>query len=100
MTDKGGQFAGGMVKQSTTLNGLVSTAQDAIGSLLRQMVGISETGEIMAGSLIERIKSLLVAFIDFTNKNQETIKQFLDFVMNAFQFAFSTIANIVQFFTT
>jgi len=57
MTAEGGKFHGTMAKQSKSLNGLVSTMKDNFGQLLRNMVGITNEGDVIAGSVFDRLRN-------------------------------------------
>lgn len=56
MTAEGGKFHKTMEKQSKSLTGLFSTLKDNIGLAARELVGISEAGDIKAGSPMEKLK--------------------------------------------
>lgn len=58
MTSTGGSFADGMIKQSTSLNGLISTSKDSIAMLAAAM------GE----ALLPVIKNVVISFISLTEK--------------------------------
>lgn len=57
MTSKGGLFFEGMERQSHSFNGIVSNIRDNFGKFIRDVVGISETGDIRKGSLFEALKN-------------------------------------------
>lgn len=56
MTAEGGKFHGAMAKQSQSLSGLWSTLKDNIGLAAREMVGITQEGDVKAGSLFDRLR--------------------------------------------
>ncbi len=56
MTNEGGKFGGMMEKQSKTFDGVVSNIKDGFGQMLRSMMGITPAGDIIQGSLFDRIK--------------------------------------------
>lgn len=56
MTEKGGKFYEGMIRQSKTFNGIVSNIKDSFGMMLREFVGISATGDIAEGSIFARLR--------------------------------------------
>lgn len=56
MTGEGGKFHGTMAKQSRSLTGLFSTLKDVIGQTGRELVGISQDGEVATGSLFDKIR--------------------------------------------
>lgn len=68
-TSEGGRFYQGMDKGSKTLQGTISTLQDAIGMMTRKMVGLSETGEIIEGGLFEKVKNGVDVVSKYLEKN-------------------------------
>jgi len=46
-----------MARQSTTMAGLFSTASDAVMQLGRDLLGISQTGEVATGSLFDTMRN-------------------------------------------
>jgi hypothetical protein len=67
-TKKGGQFFNGMEKGATTLPGLFSTLSDTLGITARAMVGLNSAGDIVAGSLLDRLKNGIEDLIPFLNE--------------------------------
>jgi hypothetical protein len=59
MTAEGGAFHNTMEKQSKSLSGLFSTLKDNIGFAARELVGITQAGDIKEGSLLARLKDVL-----------------------------------------
>lgn len=57
MTAEGGKFHGTMEKQSQSLSGLWSTLKDNIGMAGRELVGITQTGDIKEGSLFAQLQT-------------------------------------------
>lgn len=57
LTAEGGKFNGMMMRQSTTMAGLLSTASDAVMQLGRDLLGISATGEVATGSLFDTMRN-------------------------------------------
>lgn len=57
LTGEGSKFGGMMEKQSKTFNGVVSNIKDGFGQMLRSAVGITAAGDIIEGSLFDRIKN-------------------------------------------
>ena len=56
MTAEGGKFHGTMIKQSKSLSGLFSTLKDNIGQTARELVGITQEGDIKEGSLFDKLR--------------------------------------------
>lgn len=57
MTAEGGKFYKTMDKQSASLSGQFSTLKDNLGQTLRELVGISKEGDVVKGSLFDRIRT-------------------------------------------
>lgn len=57
MTAEGGAFHGAMAKQSKSLSGLFSTLKDNIGQTTRELIGITQEGDIKAGSLFDKLRT-------------------------------------------
>lgn len=55
MTSEGGKFYNTMEKQSKSLSGQFSTLKDNLGLTLRELVGISQTGDIIEGSFFDKV---------------------------------------------
>lgn len=56
MTAEGGKFHGTMEKQSKSLSGMFSTLKDNIGLAAREMIGISQEGDVRKGSIFDRLR--------------------------------------------
>jgi hypothetical protein len=56
MTSEGGKFHGAMAKQSKSLAGLWSTLSDNIGQAGRELIGINQNGDIVAGSIFDKLR--------------------------------------------
>ena len=56
MTAEGGKFHGTMEKQSKSLSGLFSTLKDNIGLTARELIGITQEGDIKPGSLFDNVR--------------------------------------------
>lgn len=63
MTGEGGKFHGTMIKQSKSLSGLWSTLKDNIGLAGRELVGITQEGDIKAGSLFDKLRTATAELI-------------------------------------
>lgn len=75
MTAEGGKFHGTMVKQSKSLTGLFSTLKDVIGSTARELVGITQEGDIKAGSLFDKLRQGTARLIETLPTVIEQMKQ-------------------------
>lgn len=67
-----------MIRQSKTAAGLRSTLKDNLLVTLKEVIGVSQTGEIIEGGLFEKMKEQLATAIEFLDKNKEQIKVFAD----------------------
>lgn len=74
-TSEGGLFFKGMEKGAETLEGRWSTLKDTVGTLARELVGLSETGEVIKGGLVDKVKTALEEFTTFLEENGPKIKQ-------------------------
>lgn len=96
MSDK---FSGGMEKQSKTLKGLWSTVTGVTKSALANMVGMSNDGEIRAGSALDILKGKIKGVADTFAKWQndgtlDAIAQKLGGYLSA---AFNTVGKAISF---
>lgn len=84
LTSEGGQFYWMMAKQSKTMSGLLSTMMDWLGTIWRELVGISDTWEVRVGSMfdtlrtkagefLEKIDEITATVIDFVNDTSKSI---------------------------
>ncbi|MGI8484084.1 MAG: tape measure protein [Thermomicrobiales bacterium] len=76
MTSKGGLFFQGMERQSKTFNGTITNLQDDFGRLGRQIVGISDSGDIRQGSLFAKLKDAAQGLLSYVDKNRDAIAAF------------------------
>lgn len=75
-TSKGGLFFEGMKRGAATLPGIWSTLMDTIGMTTREVVGLSDTGEVVAGGLVEQVKNAITDLTGFLSANQGAIANF------------------------
>lgn len=66
------KFAGGMEKQSKTLEGIKSNIEDSWQMALRRVVGMNESGEIVTGGLYDKITTYGAAFAERFAKYAES----------------------------
>ena len=74
MTGEGGKFYGSMAKQSKSLSGLFSTLKDNIMQTGRELVGITQEGDIKAGSLFDRLRNGTAFIVENLPKAIEAIQ--------------------------
>lgn len=73
LTNEGGMFAGGMLRQSKTLNGMISTLKDNVGAFARELVGVGADGTIADGSIFARVRDGLATVLDWLDANKGNI---------------------------
>lgn len=77
MTGEGGKFQNIMARQATSFNGVMSNVRDNFGRLARDVIGISDSGEIREGSIFARLTRAATLFLQWTNENRAQITSFL-----------------------
>lgn len=97
MTAEGGKFHNTMSKQSKSLSGLFSTLKDNIGQTARELVGITQTGDIIEGSPLDKLKNVVTDLITnlpaFIDRLKEVASQIADYLGPKFEALFNTIAE-------
>lgn len=73
MTSSGGQFEGGMLRQSKTFSGMISTFQDNLGAFARKLVGMNNDGTIVEGGIFDKVRGALAGLLDWLNANGNTV---------------------------
>lgn len=91
---------GGMLTQSNTLNGLFSTFKDTVSWLTRNLVWLSDTGEIVKGWLLDKLKTWLQEMTTWINENKDTIQKWGQFIQDTFTFAIDFVLNTINLLTT
>lgn len=82
-TSQGGLFYQGMEKGSQTLSGTWSTLKDNIGMLARKFVGLSASGEVITGGLVDKLKDSIKSLTDTlayfsTDEGMKKIEDFMN----------------------
>lgn len=95
-TSQGGLFYQGMEKGSQTLSGTWSTLKDNIGMLARKFVGLSASGEVLKGGLIDKLKDGINGLIEVLNylTTNEGMKKIEDF-MNVMKIVAPIVAGAI-----
>lgn len=105
LASKGGRYFGQLEAQSTTFNGLMSTAQTHILEFGRNLIGVSNSGDIKQGGMFYYLNEGLTVFLanspkglDVTGKKifafkEEGLKYFKEFQESVGK-AFTYIMNI------
>jgi tape measure domain-containing protein len=96
-TSEGGLFYQGMDRGSRTLQGVWSTLMDTTGMMTRKLVGLSETGEIIKGGLVDKVKGGINGLITFLNDNQDKILKWVNDIFGWMKDNFPIIAGIITF---
>lgn len=73
MTSSGGQFEGGMLRQSKTFSGMISTFQDNLGMFARKLVGMNNDGTLVEGGIFDKVRGALAGLLDWLNANGDTV---------------------------
>ena len=94
MTAEGGQFHGTMEKQSKSLAGLWSTFSDNIGQAGRELVGISQTGDVVKGSLFDKLR---IGLSEVIKVLPGLIKDFKYFSGEVVKFMIPIVNSIIDF---
>jgi hypothetical protein len=98
MTGEGGKFYQTMDKQSKTLNGRISTLKDIIGQTARQVVGLSDTGDVIQGGLFDTFTNGIKVITKLLENNVEQIKQFSTSLVYLFVGALKIAVNTANAF--
>lgn len=83
MTAEGGKFHGSMAAQSKSLAGLLSTLKDNLGFVGRELIGINREGTVVAGSVFDRLRTAIGAFIPKLEAALPTIIKYGNAAFNA-----------------
>lgn len=75
MTTSGGMFEGGMLRQSKTFSGMISTFQDNLGAFARKLVGMNNDGSIVEGGIFDKVRGALAGLLDWLAANGDSIAQ-------------------------
>lgn len=99
MTGEGGKFHGTMAKQSKTLNGLMSTLKDNLGQVARGLVGITDEGEVVAGSIFDRLRKGVAYLIENLPSMIGKLKEFGEIIGGIVKDAFNGLKDAIEFLT-
>lgn len=91
-TSEGGKFFKGMEKGSQTFSGIWSTFTDNFQIGFRKIIGIGEEGDILEGSIFDKLKNGLIEFNKFLETNGDRIA-------NIFQNMFGGLENNIWLVT-
>jgi tape measure domain-containing protein len=96
MTTSGGQFEGGMLRQSKTFSGMMSTFQDNLGAFARKLVGMNNDGTIVEGGIFDKVRGALAGMLDWLNKNGDSIISGITGVVTVVVDGLSAMAGWIQ----
>lgn len=95
MSSEGGRFFDLMKKQSQTFGGVMSNIGDQIGRVGRQIMGISETGDIQKGGPFDKLRQGAQSFLDFLNTHGPQIAGVFQSIGAMIMGVFSVIKSVV-----
>lgn len=83
-TSTGGLFYQGMEKGAQTMQGTWSTLMDNVGMFARKMVGLSETGDVVKGSLFDKMAQGMKDLNKWFDDNATTVDLWATAISNSF----------------
>jgi len=98
MTGEGGKFFNLMEKQSKTFGGVMSNIKDTIGITMREIVGITATGDIREGSIFDMLSKSAQQFLEFITTNKDAMTQFVNQVVGNTVGFFQSLIPTLQTF--
>jgi len=107
LAGEGGKWGKTMERQSKSLNGLWSTFKDTIGQTARELVGITQEGDIKEGSLFDRLSTAvdalnrnLPSFIENTKRAVQVVlgvgREVVDYIAPGFQNFSNTLEHLAK----
>ena len=94
MTSAGGKFEDLMGKQAKTMGGIWENLSDELGRFARDLVGMTDEGEIRENSLFAIAKDVAKGFLDFLQRNSGVIKAYISGISRGLIFLGSILASI------
>lgn len=76
MSSEGGKFYNLMDRQSKTLSGTISNLQDDMGRMAREIVGLTDTGDIVKDGLFDKVSHAAMDLLTWIDANKEAIVKF------------------------
>jgi tape measure domain-containing protein len=102
-TSEGGRFYDGTSKGAETLQGRFSTLKDETAMLVAKMVGLSDEGTILEGSLADLAGQIMDSLIPkiqelgkWFEENQDTIKAYIEQGLKTLMTTIETVSKIIQ----
>jgi tape measure domain-containing protein len=78
MTEEGGDFHRAMIRQSSTLGGVLSNLADSFGIVGRAILGMNKKGEVREGSIFWHLREQAARLAEFLANNEGQIIGFFD----------------------
>lgn len=101
MTAEGGKFHNTMAKQSKSLNGLFSTLKDTLGLVGRNILGMTNEGDVVAGGIFDKMRNGIAGFITAINNNMPKILEFSSSLVGSLGNAIGIVSQkFVEFLPT
>jgi tape measure domain-containing protein len=76
LSGEGGKFFNLMDKQSKTFGGVMSNLSDNLGRVARNVIGLSDTGDVIKDGLFDKVSKAAQQLLDWVDKNKDAIIAF------------------------
>lgn len=96
MSEQGGRFFNLMLSQSKTFGGTMSNVSDEIGRIAREIMGISETGDIQQGGPFYYLKKGAGTLLTFLDENSGRIAAAFQTVGSVIMGVFSVLQDVFR----
>lgn len=96
LAGEGGKWGSTMERQSKSLSGLFSTLKDNIGQTARELVGITQTGDIRQGSLFDKLRVGIESLIDNIPMLMKRLDEVASRISSYLQPKFEGLARVVR----
>ena len=97
LTNEGGKFGGLMEKQSKSFEGVVSNIKDSFTLLGLELIGITQTGEVIEGGVFDRLKGAAEGFLNAMSGLPSMIKSWVKSFAPALKIIKSVVKVIADF---
>jgi tape measure domain-containing protein len=95
MSAEGGKFFNLMERQSKTFDGVMSNLRDNIGRVARNVIGLTDTGEVVKGGFFDKLSTAASNLLMWFDKNRESIIAFLQNGLNVLLSVGQQVINVV-----
>lgn len=97
LSSKGGKFFNLMDKQSRTFGGVMSNLSDNLGRVARNVIGLSDTGDVVKGGLFDKVSQAAQVLLAWVDANKDAIIAFAQgAIQNAIVWGGKFVAIIKQ----